>query len=52
MTYEEAQEVTVTAEEARHEIEAMHSLCFDSFQQDCGYREEYAGTVVLDWLGY
>ena len=52
MTYEEAQEATVSSEDARYEIEVMHSLCFDSFQQDCGYRDEYPGNVVLDWLGY
>jgi hypothetical protein len=52
MTYEEAKDATVTAKEARYEIETMHSLCFDSFQQDYGYKDTYQGSDVLDWLGY
>ena len=51
MTYLEAIQVTVTANEAKHEIE-KHLLSFQDFQREVGYRQEYTGQEVLDWLGY
>jgi hypothetical protein len=52
MDYAEAMKATVSEAEARYEVETMHCLDFDSFQQDCGYKAEYSGREVLNWLGY
>jgi hypothetical protein len=52
MDYEEAMRATVSEAQARYEVETMHCLDFDSFQQDVGYKAEYTGREVLNWLGY
>ena len=51
MTYEQAIEVKVTAKEARKEI-AKHGFTFEEFAGEVGYKSEYLGSEVLNWLGY
>lgn len=57
MDYEEAMAATVSAREARAEIN-KHDLgmsadeAWAEFIADVGDKEEYLGSEVLDWLGY
>ena len=51
MDYNEACEAIVSQQEARDEIEA-HSSSFRRFVLECGDKEEYRGSEVLDFLGY
>lgn len=51
--YESAEGITITHERALQEIR-KHGL-LDSiaeFYEDCGKREHYTATDVLEWLGY
>ena len=41
----------VTAATARKTVE-QHGLDWIDFMSDCGRREEYPATKVLEWLGY
>ena len=51
MTYEEAVEATVSAQEAKIEIEA-HGHAWADFVADLGEHSTYSGKDVLGWLGY
>lgn len=51
MTYEDAIQWTVTASQAKREIE-KHGCEWSEFVQDCGDKATYSGKTVLDWLGY
>ena len=51
MTYEEAISSTVTAEEARREVEA-HGHEWAELTADLGEHDEYSGAAILAWLGY
>jgi hypothetical protein len=51
MTYKQAIEATFSREEVAREIR-NHGLAFYDFVRDCGYREQYEGVIVLNWLGY
>lgn len=51
MNESEAREITVTASEARAEIQ-LHGLAWSDFVHDTGARDEYEGSEILDWLGY
>ena len=51
MTYDDAVAATVTAEEARREIE-KHNLDWHDFTADHGNHPTYKGATVLAWLGY
>lgn len=63
--YDEACDATVTAEQARREIERHdcpgdctahgengHATAWSAFRCDAGERATYRGNEVLDWLGY
>ena len=50
-SYQDAHEGTVTARQARREIE-RHHVAWEAFTAACGVSETYTGAVVLDWLGY
>ncbi len=51
MTYEEAVNTTITASEARTEIE-KHDCSWSEFLEDIGEKQNYTGSEVLGWLGY
>lgn len=51
MNYDEAIEATISAKQARIEIE-RHGLSYADFVADCGKRDSYKGKTILDWLGY
>ncbi len=51
MGYDEACEAVVSRSEAAREIR-NHSLEPADFFAECGERDTYRGSVVLDWLGY
>ena len=51
MTYEDAIEAVVTAQEAKREIE-LHGHEFIDFALEHGIKDEYQGSTVLGWLGY
>ena len=51
MTYDEATESTVSMAEAYAYIK-RHDADFAEFQSEYGYHQEYAGSDVLNWLGY
>ena len=56
MTYQEAQDSTVTRKEALKELE-LHGFKADSvdvleFFNDHGDKPTYSGRDVLNWLGY
>ena len=51
MDYDEACEAIVSQRQARDEIEA-HNSSFRRFVLECGDKEEYRGSEVLDFLGY
>lgn len=51
MNYVEAIEATISAKQARIEIE-RHGLSYADFVADCGKRDSYKGKTILDWLGY
>ena len=51
MQYEEAMKAQVTKAEAKKEIEE-HGLEFYDFVIDCGDKQYYMGSEVLNWLGY
>lgn len=48
---EEALEIEVSKEEAKHEIE-KHQCSFQEFISEIGDKEAYQGSEVLYWLGY
>ena len=54
MTYEEALAATVSAAEAKAEIELHDSAdsTWEAFVAEYGDFEEYSGEDVLDFLGY
>ena len=58
MTYDEATQATITAFQAKHEINTVHGAVnddggnFAAFQAEYGVAQEYTGQEVLDWLGY
>lgn len=54
MTYEEALAATVSAAEAKAEIEKHDSLdaTWELFVKEYGDYTEYSGEDVLDFLGY
>ena len=49
--YEEALEITLTALQAKREVE-KHNLSFNDFTNEIGDKESYTGEEVLNWLGY
>lgn len=53
LCYEDACEEIITRAEAEAEI-AKHDCdgWFTAFLAEVGYRAEYQGKEVLDWLGY
>ena len=51
MDYYEACEVIVTRHEVQQEIN-KHDATFGEFVLEYGYKEEYIGKDVLDFLGY
>ena len=51
MDYSEAMKAQVTRAEAKREIE-QHNLNFYDFVLDCGDKQYYIGSEVLNWLGY
>ena len=52
MTFSEAMEATVSASDARREIETNHGCDWAEFVAEHGERTEYPGADVLGWLGY
>lgn len=51
MTYEEAMEAIVSKAAAIAEIRRHHQDPVEFFD-DVGERDEYQGSLVLEWLGY
>ena len=51
MSYAEAMACTVSAQEARREIE-LHGADWLEFVAECGLHAEYSGSDVLAFLGY
>ncbi len=51
MNEDEARKTMVSARQAMREVHS-HGLSWADFVADCGDRDEYRGSVVLDWLGY
>ena len=51
MNYSEACDSTVTRAEAIAEVMA-HCVSVEEFLEECGNKEMYSGSVVLNWLGY
>ena len=49
--YEDALEITLTALQAKREVE-KHNLSFSDFINEVGDKESYKGEKVLNWLGY
>tara|TARA_R110001632_G_scaffold64062_1_gene152589 strand:- start:506 stop:670 length:165 start_codon:yes stop_codon:yes gene_type:complete len=49
--YEEALEITLTAVQAKREVE-KHNLNFNDFINEVGDKESFTGEQVLNWLGY
>lgn len=53
MTYSEsAAGVTVSRQRALQELNKHGITDFGEFFNDCGDKEAYAATEVLQWLGY
>lgn len=51
MDFEESWNSTVSAEEAKAEIE-LHACCWYDFIAEVGEKSSYKGSEVLGWLGY
>ncbi len=51
MNYHEAIDISVTASQAKVEIE-LHNCDFYDFVAVFGIHPIYSGADVLDWLGY
>jgi hypothetical protein len=51
---DDAREATVSAKQAKYEIEINHSVAdgFVDFVAEYGQHPTYNGGDVLDWLGY
>lgn len=54
MDYEDAIEATVTRAEAIKELYAHGTPACEIalFYEEVGYKDEYKGSEVLNWLGY
>ena len=53
--YESAEGITITKARARIEIVKHHSLPeeeFEMFLEECGDKQDYLATEILEWLNY
>jgi hypothetical protein len=49
--YESAEGVKISQARAMQEVK-KHGVDVVEFFEDCGMKDEYLATEVLDWLGY
>lgn len=52
MNYDDAMKATISRVEAMREVNKHDCEGWEQFLADCGDHASYAGSTILNWLGY